>query len=167
MDARSQLGVLRRSAEELHGSLPGASSSQFESAGLDELNERLREIEERVQQALIKALVREQQKADDATSMSSGAGLSLAMEVNETEDELAEQTLEPQLIGSVVVTDSQRLTPEIRVDGADPLEQFYVNLDALDEYFDVPERLPYEGIDEKLQNLAVQSPFVFFESALL
>lgn len=35
------------------------------------------------------------------------------------------------------------------------LDQFYVDLDSIEDYMDTPEKLPYDGLVEKLQTLTV------------
>jgi hypothetical protein len=124
----------------------------------------MNEIEEQVQKALINALSSQQRgnqqtaedqltddeinrikvlRAPDGQSISSGAGLSLAMDVQETEGEESEdaQRRYAQPVGQPLISNS--------------LDQFYVELDAMEDYMDTPEKLHYDGLTEKLQMLKV------------
>lgn len=126
----------------------------------------MNEIEDQVQKALMNALNNQQQKQQavedqstddefnrlkvvrrpvDAQSMSSGAGLSLNMDVQETEGEESEDAQ-----GRFVQpTNIEQSVP------ANSLDQFYVELDAMEDYMDTPEKLHYDGLTEKLQMLKV------------
>src|SRR5689334_8722735 len=92
-------------------------------------------------------------------SVSSGAGLSLAMDVVETEPE--EQTMDkPDMAENVaesLETSVSVLPPanRLKLRSDHNLEQFYVNLDTIEEYFEQVQReqLPYEGIEEKMETL--------------
>jgi hypothetical protein len=124
----------------------------------------MNEIEEQVQKALINALNSHQQSqqaedqltddevhrirvvraAPDGQSMSSGAGLSLAMDVQETEGEESE--------------DAQKYFAQpsaSQPQATNSLDQFYVELDAFEDYMDTPEKLHFDGLPEKLRMLRV------------
>jgi hypothetical protein len=76
--------------------------------------------------------------------MSSGAGLSLAMDVQETEGEESE--------------DAQKYFAQpsaSQPQATNSLDQFYVELDAFEDYMDTPEKLHYDGLPEKLRMLRV------------
>jgi hypothetical protein len=161
METESRVQVLSYSAEELKRKLPGRECALDSSISLlDEINRHMNEIEEQVQKALINALNSQQQAAEDqltddeihrirvvraapdGQSMSSGAGLSLAMDVQQTEDDESE--------------DAQRYFAESsQVLPVNSLDQFYVELDAMEDYMDTPEKLHYDGLSEKLQMLKV------------
>uniref|UniRef100_A0A915DTQ2 Dystrophin n=1 Tax=Ditylenchus dipsaci TaxID=166011 RepID=A0A915DTQ2_9BILA len=172
MEACSQLRVLQLAADDLHKALPGYSShlqNLKEAEAMDQLNAQLREIEGRVQEALVKALqaqeamsvsqseeqpVRSNKQADTTSvhSLSSGAGLSLAMDVQDTEGEDESRKQDSEVLKtSVSVRPVRRL--QVAEGEEYTLEQFYVNLDTIEEYLEQQEYLPFEGIEEKLEIL--------------
>ncbi|KAI6226090.1 Discontinuous actin hexagon [Aphelenchoides besseyi] len=159
MEAENRLQVLTHSTDELKQKLPGRECALSGSTTLlNEIRKRMRDIEDAVQQALIDALNRndtlEEQLTDDeiqrnkrlrppvhpdGVSMSSGAGLSLAMDVQETsEGEGDESPVEinvPRSTGS--------------------LEQLYTLLDDYEDRIEAPEKLKYEGLAEKMRDLEI------------
>ncbi|KAI1731516.1 calponin homology (CH) domain-containing protein [Ditylenchus destructor] len=180
MEACGEMRVLQLAADDLHKSMPNATSAtsfSAENLALDELNAQLRQIEARVQEALVNALRAQQeaislneaevdrdpriaaQQIADALSVSSGAGLSLAMDVVETEPE---EAYTHNLVGPEDTAESLETSVSVRppinrvqLHSDNNLEQFYVNLDTIDEYFEQAQRehLPFEGIEEKLEIL--------------
>jgi hypothetical protein len=122
----------------------------------------MHEIEEQVQAALINALNAQPQEEvsetddeftrlqpvrkmhPDGQSISSGAGLSLAMDVQQTESEESEDP-------------NRYFAPTTLPQPSNSLDQFYVELDSIEDYMDSPEKLPYDGLNEKLKLLKVRS----------
>lgn len=176
MQAKQQLQVLKEDTDKLYNSLSGYNlpaadksflTTIFDGVSsdnlLDELNHQIHEIEARVQEALERALkaqelttLRDSTQYFDAVSMSSGAGLSLAMDVIETEAEPEESAREEE-----TVPNPRAQLNHLKEIG-NSLEQFYCNLDVIEEYLEKnKEYLPFEGIEEKVQILEVSEYKIF------
>uniref|UniRef100_A0A183C715 Calponin-homology (CH) domain-containing protein n=1 Tax=Globodera pallida TaxID=36090 RepID=A0A183C715_GLOPA len=199
MDTNGQLQLLQLSSDELRSNLPPSlCEEQIGSDVLEELNVQLKEIESRIQSALMFALhaqQHEQEVAEEAKSAkqrheslaeaeegeeSDGIeeGTLLALDAYGTEDEegkrsermggaaerkeLLESSVSTRMpmprrpsaqlqrlkeTGIVGPGDEDELQPKL--DEQVDLNQFYVNMDIMEEFMEQPELLPYEGFDEK------------------
>ncbi|KAI3422321.1 hypothetical protein GPALN_012844 [Globodera pallida] len=199
MDTNGQLQLLQLSSDELRSNLPPSlCEEQIGSDVLEELNVQLKEIESRIQSALMFALHAQQHEEEVAEEAKSAKqrheslaaeeegeesdgieeGTLLALDAYGTEDEEGKrsermggaaerkellessvstrmpmprrpsaQLQRPKETGIVGPGDEDELQPKL--DEQVDLNQFYVNMDIMEEFMEQPELLPYEGFDEK------------------
>jgi len=57
--------------------------------------------------------------------------------------------------------------PFKRLQETTSIDQFFVNLDIIEEYLEAPEHLPFEGIEEKQEALKVSVPVLVIKSSLI
>uniref|UniRef100_A0A914HK11 Dystrophin n=1 Tax=Globodera rostochiensis TaxID=31243 RepID=A0A914HK11_GLORO len=196
MDTNGQLQLLQLSSDELRSNLPPSlCEEQIGSDVLEELNVQLKQIESRIQSALMFALQAQQEEVAEEEKSAEQRHESLAAEEGEESDGIEEGTLlaldaygtedeegkrsermggageRKELLESSVSTrmpmprrpsaqlqrtketgiggpgDEDELQPKL--DEQVDLNQFYVNMDIMEEFMEQPELLPYEGFDEK------------------
>ncbi|TKR92162.1 hypothetical protein L596_006870 [Steinernema carpocapsae] len=152
LDRQNQIESLELKANEIHGSLPGSSSLRPDLA-MAEFNRRLANIEDRLRKTLAPKPSQVHSDYDRASLSSAGAQESLAMEVQETEDERSrlEQAHSLEVTTSPVL--QKRTTPTILIETVDTLDQVYVNMDQMEEYFGAKDEMPYEDLDRKMAKL--------------
>jgi len=144
---------------------------------LGELDKKMRDIEAQIQEALIRAvnaheedeeneMAENKPHAAEVASISSGTlGLSLAMEVNETttatEDEGDGPLVKPAENMHQGAKGAETLKGAPLEKAPYTLEQFYVNLDTMEDYIEQhPEHLPFEGLEEKREVIQVRGSFL-------
>ncbi|VDD91132.1 unnamed protein product [Enterobius vermicularis] len=162
LDRQSQLEQLHRKSEDLHGCLPGASSG-FANKEVDEIYAQVRLIEEEIGAAMKrKAVERElhsgyassapsfedRSVGPDTVSVSSAGGPSLALDVQETDDEKTKYEAF-QLNSSP--------PPKIQIDIADTLATAYIEMDKIEESISVDDPFPFERLSEKGDKLRILS----------
>lgn len=172
---------LHLAVDDLHKSLPPSVSSASlifheEHDVLGELDKKMRDIEAQIQDALIRAVNAQEEEeggenetvqdalqphAAEVASISSGTlGLSLAMEVNETTTATEDEGDEPLENPTENIHRGEKETTLASKESVEKppytLEQFYVNLDTMEDYLEQhPEQLPFEGLEEKREVVQV------------
>uniref|UniRef100_A0A1I8AEX5 KASH domain-containing protein n=1 Tax=Steinernema glaseri TaxID=37863 RepID=A0A1I8AEX5_9BILA len=149
IDRQNQIESLELKAHEIHCSLPG-SSSQRPNHAINEFNRRLVEIEDRLRQTLAPKPGQPHSDVDRVSISSAGAMDSLAMEVHETEDERSRLEHASSLEVTTSPKVQKRATPTILIETVDTLDQVYLNMDEMEDFFAAEDTMPFEDLQEKL-----------------
>ncbi|KAK0429407.1 hypothetical protein QR680_011365 [Steinernema hermaphroditum] len=153
IDRQNQIESLELKAHEIHCSLPGSSSLRPNLA-INEFNRRLGEIEDRLRKTLAPKPGQALHSDYDRASISSaGAMDSLAMEVQETEDERSRLEHASSLEVTTSPKMQKRATPTILIETVDTLDQAYLNMDEMEEFFATEDAMPYEDLEAKMVKL--------------
>uniref|UniRef100_A0A915ACG1 Dystrophin n=1 Tax=Parascaris univalens TaxID=6257 RepID=A0A915ACG1_PARUN len=161
LDRQVQLEYLHRKSDDLHRCLPGLSPNQVNTS-MDEICELVRTIEEQIAIAIRKGVDEEADrslgastpsqpkdstKEPDTISVSSAGAPSLALEVQETEDERSR----------LEYLSKSSAPPTIKIENTDSMGSFYIEMDQIEEALSKDDPFPYSDLDAKKQQLEAMS----------
>uniref|UniRef100_F1KPP3 Dystrophin-1 n=1 Tax=Ascaris suum TaxID=6253 RepID=F1KPP3_ASCSU len=161
LDRQVQLEYLHRKSDDLHRCLPGLSPNQVNTS-MDEICELVRTIEEQIAIAIRKGADEEADrslgastpsqpkdstKEHDTISLSSAGAPSLALEVQETEDERSR----------LEYLSKSSAPPTIKIENTDSMGSFYIEMDQIEEALSKDDPFPYSDLDAKKQQLEAMS----------
>lgn len=159
LDRQAQLEQLHRKSDDLHRCLPGSSPNHLNTS-MDEIYERVRALEEEISASIKKGAddgshgqqltsspppFDEIPKEADVVSQSSAGANSLALEVQETEDERSRLEYAKNSYSSA--------PPAIKIENIDSMDSVYIEMDQIEETLTKDDPFPYENINEKHQQL--------------
>uniref|UniRef100_A0A0N5ALC9 Nesprin-1 n=1 Tax=Syphacia muris TaxID=451379 RepID=A0A0N5ALC9_9BILA len=158
LDRQSQLEQLHRKSEELHDCLPGASSG-FPDKKIVNIYTQVRQIEEKIGAAMKKKALEKDARSGyassgpsfddrsvgpDTVSVSSAGGPSLALEVQETDDEKTKHDVNHDNFSSV---------QDMEINSSEFLHTVITEMSKMEECLSAGDPFPFEKLTEKVETL--------------